>query len=108
MVLYSNRELASVAELFWQPTISVGDKTLSAEEQPLRSEMDQALVDLHAAVYRNVELAAPHYENLYYITDVFDEQDSHIWIDSHHVTPERNQLIGDTMLDAISKEWSAE
>ena len=83
---------------FWQPVISIGKKPLTEEEQNMRSIMDPALVNLLDAVYRDIELAAPEYENLYYIAHVFDEQDSQIYRDHCHVTPVGNQLIAQKML----------
>ncbi len=93
---------------FWQPVISIGEKQLTTEEQEMRSGVDQARVDLCDAVYRNIELAAPEYENLYHITDVFDEQDAQIWIDWAHVTPVGNQLIAQEMLDVMKNQLAGE
>ena len=89
---------------FWQPVISIGEKSLTKEEQNMRFRMDPALVSLFDAVYRDIELAALEYENLYYVAHVLDEQDSLIWIDEYHVTPVGNQLIASEMLDVIKNQ----
>lgn len=93
---------------FWQPVVSVGDKQLTREEQDMRSGMDPALVNLVGVVYRNIELATPEYENLYYIGQAVEEQVSQIWIDWAHVTPVGNQLIAQEMLDAIRSRLAGE
>jgi hypothetical protein len=70
--------------------------------------MDPALVNLVGVVYRNIEPAAPEYENLYYIGQAVEEQVSQIWIDWAHVTPVGNQLIAQEMLDAIRSRLAGE
>jgi lysophospholipase L1-like esterase len=93
---------------FWQPVISVGEKQLTVEEQEMRASMDPALVNLVAAVYRKIELAAPQYENLYYIAQPWEEQRAQVWIDWAHVTPVGNQLIAEEMLDALDSQLAGE
>jgi lysophospholipase L1-like esterase len=96
---------------FWQPVISIGEKPLTREEQQMMFIMARsypAIAPLLDAAYRNMELTAPEYENLYYIAHVFDEQVSQIWIDEWHVTPVGNQLIVQEMMDVIEDQLAGE
>ena len=64
--------------------------------------MDPALVNLADAVYQNIASVDPEYERIWYIADVFDEQQSQIWIDRWgHVTPDGNGLVAQEMIVLI-------
>jgi hypothetical protein len=95
------REYGFKSLFFWQPFISVGDKSLTGEEQEMKRGMDPALIELYGSVYRRVQQAAEKYEDLYYIANIFAEYEPLVWIDDAHVTPEGNQLIAQKMLQAI-------
>jgi hypothetical protein len=87
---------------FWQPHIAIGEKPLTLDEQTLRSDLDPLWADLTQAVYQKVASVAPEYDRLWYLGDVFDDQDTQIWIDKvSHVTPEGNRLVAKEMLKAI-------
>ena len=83
---------------FWQPFITVGDKSLTGEEQEMKRELDPALIELYQSVYRRVQEKAKNYKDLYYIANIFDEYEPLVWIDSTHVIPEGNRLIAQKML----------
>lgn len=88
---------------FWQPSIAVGDKSLTSEEQQIQSELDPALVDLYQAIYRRIEQTAPAFRNLYDLADILDSRPEQIWIDTWgHVTPIGNRLIAEGMLGIIT------
>jgi len=87
---------------FWQPVITIGDKSLTGEEQEMRRRMEPTLSELYDSVYRRVEQAANKYENLYYIAEIFDSLDSQIWIDEAHITPVGNRLIAEKMFSVIT------
>jgi lysophospholipase L1-like esterase len=94
------REYVFKSLFFWQPFISVGDKSLTGEEQEMKHGMDPALIELYGSVYRRVQQAAEKYKNLYYMANIFDEYKPLVWIDEAHVTPEGNQLIAQKILQA--------
>jgi hypothetical protein len=96
------REYGFNALFFWQPFITVGDKSLTAEEQEMKHRLDSTLIELHESVYRRVQQATKKYEDLYYMAEVFDEYKPLVWIDSAHVIPEGNRLIAQKMLQAIT------
>ncbi len=90
---------------FLQPHLAVDKKALTQEEQIIKSRMDPALARLAKAVYENIALAATNYENLWYIANVFDEEETQIWFDEWgHVTPEGNRLVAWEMLAVIESK----
>ena len=93
---------------FLQPIVSMGSKPLTTEEQEMkhRLEMEDALNKLYTSVYQTVKLESSKHQNLYYMAHIFDGYDSLIWIDESHVTPIRNQLIAQKMLDIIKARSS--
>ncbi len=95
------REYGFKALFFWQPFITVGDKSLTGEEQEMKHGMDPALIELYGSVYRRVQQAAEKYKDLYYMAKVFDEYEPLVWIDTAHVTPEGNRLIAQKMVQVI-------
>jgi hypothetical protein len=95
------REYGFKSVFFWQPFITLGDKSLTGEEQEMKRVLDPALVDLYESVYRRVQQLAEKYENLYYIVNIFDAYEPLVWIDEAHVTPEGNRLIAEKMLQVI-------
>jgi len=95
------REYGFKSLFFWQPFITDGDKSLTAEEQEMKRGMDPALIELYGSVYRRVQQAAEKYEDLYDMANVFDEYEPLVWIDIAHVTPEGNRLIAQKMVQVI-------
>jgi lysophospholipase L1-like esterase len=95
------REYGFKAVFFWQPYITLGDKSLTGEEQEMKRVLDPALIELYESVYRRVHQMAEKYDNLYYMVNIFDEYEPLVWIDDAHVTPEGNRLIAEKMLQVI-------
>ena len=97
---------------FWSGYISVGKKHLTEEEEALKREVDPALAKLHASVYHAMESRILQHENLHSLSEIFDGQDSLIWLDDAHVTPVGNELIADGMLRALARRgalhWHAD
>ncbi len=88
---------------FLQPHLAVGEKALTRDEQTMRSGIDPTLAELARAVYTKIALAASDSEHLWYIADVFDEEETQIWIDEvGHITPEGNRLVAQVMLAAFA------
>ena len=89
--------------MFIQPILSMGNKPLTQEEQQMKwtYESDRALAKLDAAVYRAFDLEASRNERLTYLANIFDETPVALWIDDSHVNPLGNDLIAETMVDAI-------
>jgi len=95
------REYSFQALFFWQPFITVGDKSLTGEAQEMKRGIDPALIELYGSVYRRVQQVTEKYEDLYYMAKVFDEYEPLVWIDIAHVTPEGNRLIAQKMVRVI-------
>jgi lysophospholipase L1-like esterase len=95
------REYGFKSLFFWQPLITIGDKSLTGEEQEMKRGMDLDLVELYGSVYRRVEQVAGKYADLCYMVRVFDEYKPLVWIDDVHVTPEGNRLIAQKMVHVI-------
>lgn len=93
---------------FLPPTIALGNKPLTPEEQEMkqREESEAALHKLSTAVYRAIEKESSKYPNFYSLVHVLDRYDSLMWIDGGHVTPIGNQVIAERMLTLIQARSS--
>jgi len=97
------RRFGFEAFMFIQPILSMGNKPLTQEEQQMKwtYESDRALAKLDAAVYRAFDLESSRHERLTYLANIFDENPASLWIDDSHVNPLGNDVIAETMVDAI-------
>ena len=86
---------------FWPPHLSVGKKVLTEEEKTLLRGLDPTLEKLSKSVYESVEPLIPKYDNFHSLTDIFDDQQSLIWLDDSHVTPLGNRLIAKRIQQVI-------
>jgi len=88
---------------FLPPSISLGHKPLTPEEQAMKERADSnpALAKLQSAVYQSLERASAHYPHLYSLVHIFEQYDGLLWIDEGHVTPIGNHMIAERMLDII-------
>lgn len=95
---------------FVPPTIALGNKSLTPEEQKMKykEERETALHKLSAAVHHIVERESSKYQNLYSMAHIFDQYDSLMWIDDGHATPIGNQVIAERMLAIIQARSSGE
>jgi lysophospholipase L1-like esterase len=92
---------------FWAPAVYFGEKPLTSEEQEIKNGIeDPALLKLYDSVFRKIELMAPEYGNLYYMTHIFDGYKSLLWIDGTHTTSVGYQLIAQKMLEVVTKRYS--
>lgn len=95
---------------FLPPTITLGNKPLTPEEQEMKHRMESktAYNKLFTAVYQAIERESSKYQNLYSMVHIFDRYDSPLYIDESHVTPIGNQVIAERMLSVIQARSSAE
>ena len=95
---------------FVPPTITLGNKPLTPEEQEMKrkEESQTAHHKLSASVYEIVERESSKYQHLYSMVHVFDRYDSLMWIDGGHATPVGNQVIAEKMLAVIQAQSSDE
>ena len=95
---------------FLPPTIALGNKPLTPEEQKMKHEEESntAFHKLSAAVYRAIEKESSKYPNFYSLVHLLDRYDSLMWIDGGHVTPIGNQVIAEGMLTVIQTQSSDE
>jgi hypothetical protein len=93
---------------FVPPTIILGNKPLTPEEQEMkrREESQTAHHKLSTSVYDIVERESSKYQHLYSMVHVFDRYDSLMWIDGGHATPVGNQVIAEKMLAIIQAQPS--
>jgi hypothetical protein len=90
---------------FWQPVIFVTDKPLTEEEQRIIQQNQTAapgMADLYDATYRRIGEALMDHPHLFSISGVLDLQESQVFIDSNHITPEGNQIVAEEMLRIIA------
>jgi hypothetical protein len=86
--------------------ISLGKKTLAAEEQVIATQMEYSAPgfgDLIAEVYSLARADASHYPKLFMLVDAFDANVSQVWYDFSHITPEGNKIVSERMLDLTSQ-----
>jgi hypothetical protein len=85
------------------PNRSWGNKRLTIEEKEMKFEEDSdpALSKLFTAVYQSLESEALKHQNMYSMTNVFDNSDGLMWIDGGHATPVGNEVIARRILDMI-------
>jgi lysophospholipase L1-like esterase len=93
---------------FVPPTITLGNKPLTPEEQEMKrkEESQTAHHKLSTSVYDIVERESSKYQHLYSMVHVFDPYDSLMWIDGGHATPVGNQVIAEKMLAVIQAQSS--
>ena len=93
---------------FVPPTITLGNKPLTPEEQEMKrkEESQTAHHKLSTSVYDIVERESSKYQHLYSMVHVFDRYDSLMWIDGGHATPVGNQVIAEKMLAVIQAQPS--
>jgi lysophospholipase L1-like esterase len=90
---------------FWQPVIFVTGKRLTQEELRIIQQNQIAapgMAELYDATYQRIGEALADYPHLYAIHDVLDDQESQVFIDSNHITPEGNQIVAEEMLRIIA------
>jgi lysophospholipase L1-like esterase len=85
---------------FWQPVIYIGNKPLTKDELEMKGD-EPGMVDLFTLTYPIIEHADFDHKKLYYIADDFKRQTAQIWIDAMHITPVGNQLIAQSILQAL-------
>jgi predicted nucleic acid-binding OB-fold protein len=95
---------------FVPPTIALGNKPLTPEEQEMKykEESETAHRRLSTSVYDIVDRESSKYPNFYSMIDAFDQYDSLMWIDGSHATPIGNQVIAEKMLTVIQARSSVE
>ena len=95
---------------FVPPTITLGNKPLTPEEQEMKrkEESQTAHHKLSASVYDIVERESSKYQHLYSMVHIFDPYDSLMWIDGGHATPVGNQVIAEKMLAVIQAQSSGQ
>lgn len=93
---------------FVPPTIALGNKPLTPEEQDMKREAESqpAHHRLSTSVYDIVERESSKYQHLYSMVHIFDRYDSLMWIDGGHATPIGNQVIAERMLAVIQAQSS--
>ena len=102
------REYGFEPAFFWQPTISMGHKRLTAEEQAARdaaSKRSPGLEEANQAAY--MVFASDCKAPLFCMVDVFDEAGGTIYFDDAHVDAEGNRLIAKRMYQALHRQPDA-
>ena len=102
------REYGFEPAFFWQPTISMGHKRLTAEEQAARdaaSKRSPGLEEANQAAY--MVFASDCKAPLFWRVDVFDEAGGTIYFDDAHVDAEGNRLIAKRMYQALHRQPDA-
>lgn len=100
------------AAFFWQPHTMTGAKRLTPEE--VRMVESEGLLRTHPefrllidAANRRVQEAARVSASLHDIRDLFDDVDSLVYVDWHHLTPEGNDMVAAQMIELLGHRTGA-
>ena len=67
--------------------------------------LDSPLINLFNATYGRIEAKAQVTEHLHSLTNVFDEAEAQLWIDTWgHVTPAGNELVAQAIIEIIADD----
>jgi hypothetical protein len=87
---------------FLQPHLGVGEKPLTEDETAMLSRMDTAWVELARETYRRIGSADSVNDQIWDLSNVFDDNPDQLWIDEDgHITPEGNLLVAREMLNIL-------
>ncbi|MGH7717959.1 MAG: hypothetical protein ACREON_03825 [Gemmatimonadaceae bacterium] len=87
---------------FWQPHIVIGAKRLTAEERAIAMLAgEQARRPFNERIFARIAAAARQRPHLHYLGGVFDREPSLVYVDSHHLTPEGNEIVARAMVGAM-------
>jgi lysophospholipase L1-like esterase len=99
------REYGFEPLFFWEPTISTGNKHLTAEEAVARDSARQqtpGLDEANQAAY--ALLKAECRPPVFCIADVLDTITGTVYFDENHISAEGNRLIAERMYDTIQRQ----
>jgi len=93
---------------FWQPTMMVGPKPLSPEEEQIKQSIIQnyyystPLDQVKESAYRLMKEEAANRSDMYYIADVFENTRTTVYNDGGHLTPVGNKVVAEKIADIIA------
>jgi len=90
--------------LFIQPVISVSKKHLTDGEGVVKRDMSEPLARLTELIYRQLKAGVRDRGRLFDLTNVFDEADGEIWLDSVHVPGAGNRIVAERMATILANE----
>ena len=94
------RQYGFAFRFFWQPTLLVGSKLFTKEEE--RFKTAARVAPMVERVYRRLAAAGPpEYPALHQLTDLFAGDSSPVYIDWHHLTPEGNKKVAEAMVPLL-------
>lgn len=88
----------------WQPAPNVGGKPLTPFETGIVSEFSEGYRALFDRVYTLIEEAEAERDDLYSISDIFDDMEAWLWFDPSHVFPEGNAMIADRIMTLVGDD----
>jgi lysophospholipase L1-like esterase len=89
---------------FWQPNLVVTHRTLTPEEEGLRTSVSPRAAAFITSVYVRMHASSGHPRNhLYDISDVFDRVPTHPYADWMHLTPEGNRQVAQAIAASLAE-----
>ena len=86
---------------FWQPNIFSLDKKPTAYEQQILVASDEVLIKSQRAVYKEAKRRFANNDDVFFLGDIFAENEQPIYIDFCHVRPGGNKKIAEDMYRLI-------
>jgi lysophospholipase L1-like esterase len=87
---------------FWQPMLVTSNKTRTANENIMVSQIDDGeFPDFAIEVTQNIRTTAQIEEQLTDISDILDDETDEIFIDHVHITPVGNAIVADAIWQVV-------
>jgi len=93
---------------FWQPTVRVGRKKLTPNEDQMRQDEEASQPGSEIVFRATYDLIARTPRNhLYDLTDIFADHGETVFVETNHTGPEGNALVAKRMFDTITANGGA-
>lgn len=87
---------------FWQPTVRVGNKPLTKDEDEMRQEEERTQPGseiVFRATYKII--AQTHRSNLVDLSEIFADHPEPLFVETNHLGPDGNSLVADRIFQTI-------
>ena len=99
-----SKEYGFRALFFWQPNLFSLNRTMNDFERTILGNASPVLVKSQKAVYEaaKARLSGREDENIFFIGDIFDDEEEPIYIDWMHIGPNGNAIIAQRMFESLT------
>ena len=85
----------------WQPTLVVGEKVMTPDEELAAQAPPPGLLSLYQKVWADAATLADELPHMVYLGDIFDGVETYAYYDHVHLVPEGNQIIGEAIANLV-------